>query len=129
MQKLAYSLKAKAQSNADGQNLVPRKTTISIEDLKNNFQDLPSHISLLSIFVLNLIRYGKLLFPASSRPTPSLLLPLCWVVGLLLVLPYLPNIRHYHLQATGPMFIGGQLCLIDEEERRGRMLRGTFILL
>jgi len=92
-------------------------------------QDLPSHISMLSIFVANLIRYGKLLFPASSRPTPSFLLPLCWVVGFLLVLPYLPNIRHYHMRANGPMFKGGQLCMVEEEERRGRMMRGTFILL
>jgi hypothetical protein len=92
-------------------------------------QDLPSHISMLSMFVANLIRYGKLLFPASSRPAPSLLLPLAWVVGTLLVLPYLPNIRHYHMQANGPMFRGGQVCMIEEEERRGRMMRGTFILL
>jgi hypothetical protein len=52
------------------------------------------------MFVANLIRYGNLLFPASSRPTPSLLLPLCWVVGLLLVLTYLPNIQHYHMQVS-----------------------------
>jgi len=92
-------------------------------------QDLPSHISMLSMFVANLIRYGKLLFPASSRPTPSLLLPLSWMVGLLLVLPYLPNIRHYHMHGNGPMFLGGQLCVMEEEEQRGRMVRGTFILL
>ena len=65
------------------------------------FQDLPSHISVLSMFVANLIRYGNLLFPVSSRPTTSFLLPLCWVGGIMMVLPYLPNIKHYYLHVSG----------------------------
>ena len=34
-----------------------------------------------------------------------------------------------YLQANGSMFRGGQICMIDEEDRRGRMVRGMFILL
>ena len=92
------------------------------------FQDLPAHIYMLSMFVANLVRYSNLLFPANSRPTLSLLLPLCWLVSLLLVLPYLPNIQHYDLQNVSKCN-GGQLCALEEDEARGKLVRGTFLLL
>ena len=92
------------------------------------FQDLPAHIYMLSMFVANLVRYSNLLFPANSRPTMSLLLPLCWLVSLLLVLPYLPNIQHYELQNVSKCN-GGQLCALEEDEARGKLVRGTFLLL
>ena len=93
-------------------------------------QDLPSHLCLLTLFTGNLIRYGKLLFPQHSRPTPALLLPLCWLVSLLLALPCLPHIQWRLLAAQGPRLVGGQLCLYQEDEySQGRMVRGTFLLL
>ena len=85
---------------------------------------------MLTLFTANLIRYGKLLFPSHSRPTPALLLPLCWLVSLLLVLPYLPHIHWRLLAAPGPRVVGGQLCVAQEEDfPQARMVRGTFLLL
>ena len=64
-------------------------------------QDWPPHLLMLILLTGNLIRYGKLLFPSHSRPTAALLLPLCWLVSLLLVLPYLPHIQYRQLQLPG----------------------------
>ena len=33
------------------------------------------------------------------------------------------------MQAIDPKYQGGEVCVVEEEENRGRMMRGTFILL
>ena len=85
---------------------------------------------MLILLTGNLIRYGKLLFPSHSRPRAALLLPLCWVVSLVVVLPCLPYIRYKTLHLPGPRITGGQLCLHEEDDYgQGRLVRGTFLLL
>ena len=95
-----------------------------------SLQDWPAHLCMLILLTGNLIRYGKLLFPSHSRPRAALLLPLCWVVSLVVVLPCLPHIQYKTLHLPGPRITGGQLCLHEEDDYgQGRLVRGTFLLL
>ena len=74
------------------------------------------------------------MFPTHSRPTASVLLPLCWLVSLVLVTPYVLHTSFTQYPGTrlvhGTRYDGGQVCLYqDEDYVQGRMVRGTFLLL
>ena len=58
----------------------PKSPNKNFLEIFNLFKD-PACLQYFLIFY----RYGKLLFPTHSRPSPGILLPLVWTVSLLLV--------------------------------------------
>ena len=74
------------------------------------FQDLPSHVIMLSLLAISLERW-RVIIPRSSRDNSQVtntrtkvnmkvVLPVIWLVSSLLVLPYAKFISHFYLDVS-----------------------------
>ena len=73
------------------------------------FQDLPSHVIMLSLLAISLERWRVIIPRSSSRDNNTntrtkvnmkVVLPVIWLLSSLLVLPYAKFISHFYLDVS-----------------------------